>query len=73
MDILDKKQNYDIRELLGSDDCVHLFPRFRDDVNDASQRMRHSSLLHAALLHAGADASRDSRRALLALPPKSSR
>lgn len=73
MDILDKKQNYDIRELLGSHPSLHLFLRFRDDADDASQRVRHSSLLHAALLHAGADASRDARRALQPLPAMSPR
>lgn len=59
MDILDKKQNYDIRELLGSNDWNGLVRRLRDDADNASQRVRHSPLLHTALLHAGADASRD--------------
>ena len=59
MDILDKKQNYDIRELLGSNDWNGLVRRLRDDADDASQRVRHSPLLHTALLQAGADASRD--------------
>ena len=73
MDILDKKQNYDIRELLGSRFVSHLFPRFGDDADDASQRVRHPPLLHAALLHARADASRDARRALQTLPSVSPR